>query len=154
MDNRLKDRICIITGGSSGLGRATALRYANSGARVVIADLQSTGVEADIQKQHGQDRATFVACDVTDEASIKHLVDEASSWGGRLDVIVNYAGIAMETRHQPVPRVDSFPTEDYDRTFAINARGVWLCCKYALQQMLKQEPREPNRRGDRTRGWM
>jgi NAD(P)-dependent dehydrogenase (short-subunit alcohol dehydrogenase family) len=154
MDSRLQDRITVITGGSSGLGKATAFRFADSGARIVIADLKSNGVEAEIQQKHGKDRATFITCDVTDESSIEHLIAEASAWGGRLDVMLNYAGIAMETRHSPPLRADSFPSEDFDKTYAVNTRGVFLCCKYALKQMLRQEPREPNKRGDRTRGWM
>ena len=51
-------------------------------------------------------------------------------------------------------RVHEVDSKDYDRLYAVNERGVWLCCKYALQQMLVQEPREPNARGERTRGWI
>lgn len=51
-------------------------------------------------------------------------------------------------------RAHEVSSKDYDRLYAVNERGVWLCCKYALAQMLKQEPREPNARGERTRGWV
>ena len=64
MDNRLKDRIAIITGGSSGLGAATALRFADSGARIVVADLKSAGIEKQITDKHGKDSAIFVKVDV------------------------------------------------------------------------------------------
>lgn len=87
MDSRLKGRIAVITGASSGLGKATAIRFASSGARVVCADLKSAGVEDEITKQHGKDAATFVQCDVTDEAQIENLVKDAVKWGGRLDIM-------------------------------------------------------------------
>lgn len=154
MDSRLRGRIAIITGASSGLGKATALRFAASGARIVCADLQSAGVEQDITARHGADAATFVACNVRQESEIQHLVAAAVEWGGRIDILCNYAGIAAETAHGMAARAHDLPTEDFDRTWEVNARGVWLCCKYALRQMLAQEPREPNARGERTRGWI
>ncbi|EMC99461.1 hypothetical protein BAUCODRAFT_144880 [Baudoinia panamericana UAMH 10762] len=153
-DSRLLGRIAVITGASSGLGKATAIRFANSGARIICADLKSAGVEDEISKQHGKDSATFVSCDVTDESQIEDLVKQAVKWGGRLDIICNYAGVAVETSHAMQTRCDSLPTKDFDWAMSINCRGVWLCCKYALKQMLAQEPREPNARGERTRGWI
>ncbi|KAK3713169.1 hypothetical protein LTR37_008602 [Vermiconidia calcicola] len=150
MDNRLKDRIAIITGGSSGLGRATAIRFANSGARVVVADLQSNGVEKEITEKHGEDRAMFVKCDVTKDSDIADLVQEAVKWGGRLDIMC----IAVETRQGMALRVHEVDVVDFDLLHSVNTRGVWLCCKYALKQMMEQEPREANARGERTRGWV
>lgn len=69
-------------------------------------------------------------------------------------VLNELAGIAVETGQGMNKRVHEVDTKDYDRTHAVNNRGVWLSCKYELQQMLAQEPREPNARGDRTRGWI
>lgn len=94
-----------------------------------------------------------MTCDVTKEDQIQSMIQSAVKFGDRLDAILNYAGVALETKHEGA-RTDSFPTEDFDLEMAINCRGVWLCCKYALQQMLKQEPRAPNARGDQTRGWI
>lgn len=152
-DQRLKDRIAVITGASSGLGKATAFKFAAAGARIVCADLKSVGVEDELNSKHGPNTAIFVACDVTKEDQIQNLIQEAVQFGGRLDAILNYAGIALETKYE-VCRVDTFTTEDFDLEMSINCRGVWLCCKYAIQQMLKQEPRAPNARGDKTRGWI
>lgn len=154
-DSRLRGRICIITGGSSGLGRATCLKFASSGARIIVADLKSAGVESELTSQHGKDSAIFVPCDVTNEIQIKNLIQEAVKFGGRLDVICNYAGVALEaSKYEMSVRAHEMETSDWDAEMAINARGTWLCCKYALQQMLKQEPREANARGERTRGWI
>ena len=98
MDSRLKDRVAIITGGSSGLGKATAIRFANSGAKIIVSDLKSSGVENEINDKHGKDTAIFVKCDVTQESEIENMVKEAAKWGGRVDIICNYAGIASGGR--------------------------------------------------------
>ena len=81
-----------VTGASSGLGRATAIRFANSGARIVCADLKSSGVEQEINKHHGGDQATFIKCDVTQESEIADLVKGAAEWGGRVDIMCSFAG--------------------------------------------------------------
>ncbi|KAH9837520.1 Enoyl-(Acyl carrier protein) reductase [Teratosphaeria destructans] len=154
MDPRLQDKVAIITGASSGIGRATALKFANSGARVVCADIKSAGTEAEIQEKHGESRAVFIACNVTEESQIERLVQETVQWGGRLDIMCNYAGIAAESTTIFQHRTHDLPTELLDWTWQVNVKGVWLCCKYAIKQMLAQEPRQPNARGDRTRGWI
>ena len=69
-------------------------------------------------------------------------------------VMCNNAGIATEVEKGLSLRIHETPTDNYDRTHAINQRAVWLGCKYAITQMLEQEPRAPNARGDRTRGWI
>lgn len=145
-----------MTGASSGLGRATALRFADQGAKIICADLNSVGLEEDINSKHGKSKATFIKCDVAKEDEIQHLVKEAVSFGGRLDILCNYAGVALETneKNQMSKRAHDFSTEDFDLEMAINMRGTYLCCKHALGQMLEQEPREPNARGERTRGWI
>jgi NADPH:quinone reductase-like Zn-dependent oxidoreductase len=74
-----------VTGASSGIGKATALKFANAGARIVCADLKSVGLEEEINKDHGADRAVFVTCDVTKEDQVQNLIQEAVGFGGRLD---------------------------------------------------------------------
>lgn len=145
-----------VTGASSGLGKATALRFADQGARIVCADLKSVGLEDELTSKHGKDAAIFIKCDVTKEDEIKNLIKEAVAFGGRLDILCNYAGIAIETNETNAmsKRAHELTTDDFDLEMAINLRGTYLCCKYALGQMLEQEPREPNARGERTRGWI
>ncbi|KAF2719237.1 NAD(P)-binding protein [Polychaeton citri CBS 116435] len=155
MDAQLTGRIAVITGGSPGIGKATALRFANAGARIVIADLKSSGVEDEIRGTHGEDRATFVACNVTDEAQIEDLFKQAARWGdGRVDISCHYAGVTTEVGTSFAHRTHDLPTELFDRTMLVNARGVFLCCRYAIQQMLVQDPLAPNARGECTRGWI
>lgn len=154
MDNRLQGRIAIITGASSGIGKATAIRFASAGAKVVIADVQSNGIEDEITKQHGSDSAIFLTCNVCHETEVEDLIKKTVEWAGRLDIICNYAGVATEASYDFPVRCHTMETKDFDRNMEVNVRGVWLCCKYALKQMLEQEPREPNARGDRTRGWI
>ncbi|KAK5166901.1 uncharacterized protein LTR77_007630 [Saxophila tyrrhenica] len=144
----------IITGGGSGLGKATALRFADSGARIVVGDLTSNGVEKEINDKHGSDKAIFVKCDVSKEDDIANMVRKAAEWGGRLDIICNYAGITVEIGQGMNKRVHEVDVADFDKLHNINTRGVWLCCKHALGQMMKQEPRAANARGEQTRGWI
>lgn len=151
---RLNNRIAIITGGASGIGEATVLKFADAGARVIVADIQQGTVVERIIASHGKDRALFVHCDVTQESQIQSLVQQAVDFGGRVDVLVNSAGSSFERGYNPLPRVHEMETVDFDRTWTLNARGIWVCCKYVLQQMMRQEPMEPNARGERTRGWI
>ena len=91
-DTRLKGRVAVITGGSSGLGAATAHRFAEVGARIVVADMKSSGVEEKLTEKYGKDAAIFVKVDVTKEEEIKDMVKKAAEWGGRVDIACNYAG--------------------------------------------------------------
>ena len=153
-DQRLKDRIALIVGGSSGLGAATAIKFANAGARIAIADLRSNGVEEQIKQQHGEAAATFITCDVAQESSVVKMIAEVAQWGGRLDIACNFAGIFIDHLGGGPARCHTLDAEVFDRTMTVNCRGMWLCCKYALRQMMEQEPRAANARGERTRGWI
>ncbi|KAK5735113.1 hypothetical protein LTR17_008449 [Elasticomyces elasticus] len=138
----LTGRVAIVTGASSGLGRAMALAFTQQGASVVCADRSPRPSTIDrlsthemIEQQGGH--ALYVETDVADELSVQALVAEAASQYGRLDIMVNNAGIAPEAK-TPKPVWEISPT-DFDAVNRVNVRGVFLGCKYGGAQMLKQE---------------
>jgi glucose 1-dehydrogenase len=138
---RLADRTIVVTGGSSGLGRAMALAFAEHGADVVVGDVRrdpregGAPTDAEITARGGS--ATFVEADVSRTEDIDRLVAAAVERGGRLDVIVNNAVVAG--RHSK-GLLETTP-EDWDAIMAVGLRGVFLCCRRAVEQMLGQEPR-------------
>ncbi|KAF1990469.1 putative short chain type dehydrogenase [Aulographum hederae CBS 113979] len=141
MPGRLQDKIAIVTGSTSGIGRAIALAFAKEGAKVVCSDLdegeQEGSTRASILNDGGE--AIFVKTNVTIGAEVESLVKEAVEKYGRLDIMVNNAGIAPEASKTLVPIWEA--EEDvWDATMLVNSRGVFLGCKYAAAQMIKQEP--------------
>ncbi|KAJ5326784.1 uncharacterized protein N7506_009886 [Penicillium brevicompactum] len=151
---RLHEKVAIITGASSGLGRAIALRYGLEGAKIVCADLTPTArsqeeaaiTTHDLVIQNGGD-AIFVATDVGDAVQMENLVKAAVQTYERIDILVNNAGISIEARSPAVLHLTDEAT--WDTTMRVNVKSVFLGCKYALTQMLSQEP---NSSGDR--GWI
>ncbi|CZT19099.1 related to dehydrogenases with different specificities (related to short-chain alcohol dehydrogenases) [Ramularia collo-cygni] len=158
MPGRLQDRIALITGASSGIGRATAFAYAAEGAKLVCADLnegtwretapndESNGPTHQRIKDSGGS-AIYVHCDVTDPSSVEAAVAAAVKEYGRLDVMINNAGFALEAR-APAP-VWETDIDIFKKTQSVNVNGVFYGIKYASAQMIKQDPL-PN--GDR--GWI
>jgi NAD(P)-dependent dehydrogenase (short-subunit alcohol dehydrogenase family) len=130
---RLKDKVALVTGAANGMGAATAKLFAREGAKaVVVADvLDPKGKEivTEIGKAGGQ--ATYAHLDVTSEADWKTAVDQTVAAHGKLDVLVNNAGISGSAVQ------DFFSTEAWDQLMAINARGVFLGTKYAVAAMQK-----------------
>jgi NAD(P)-dependent dehydrogenase (short-subunit alcohol dehydrogenase family) len=128
-------RVALVTGASSGIGRATARAFARDGYTTVIADLDDElgrGAAAECEREGAT--ARFIRCDVSDEGSVRNLVAEIVSSFGRLDVAFNNAGI--EGEHALT--ADS-TTSNFDRVIAVNVRGVWLCMREELRQMTKQD---------------
>lgn len=127
-------KVALVTGASSGIGRATALAFAREGAKVVVADVTVEGGEetvAQVEKAGGE--AIFVKTDVSKAVEVEALVAKTVATYGRLDCAHNNAGIAGNAK----TIVDD--TEDnWDRILAINLKGVWLCMKYEIVHMLKQ----------------
>jgi NAD(P)-dependent dehydrogenase (short-subunit alcohol dehydrogenase family) len=125
---RFGGRVAIVTGGATGIGRAIAMRLAAEGAAVTIADVKAelaAATEREIREQGGE--ATFIPCDVGNSADVRTMVANVLAAHGRLDVLVNNAGIPGTL----VP-VDQLREEDWDRLLTINLGGVFRCCKYAI----------------------
>jgi NAD(P)-dependent dehydrogenase (short-subunit alcohol dehydrogenase family) len=134
MAGQLQDKVALVTGGGRGIGRATALAMAREGARVVIANRSvAEGEETVCLITDAGGEATFVQTDVTRPAEVEAVIAHAVQRYGRLDCAFNNAG--YEGMRVPTAEV---PEEDWERTICTNLTGVWLCMKYAIQQMLKQ----------------
>lgn len=130
----LQDKVALVTGGTSGIGRATAIAYAQQQAKVVVVGRRMDEGEETIRliKQAGGE-AIFVQADVTKEADVEAMVDKAVSVFGRLDIAFNNAGTVGEN-----PSLIEQTEAEYDRTMNVNVKGVWLSMKYEIAQMLKQ----------------
>lgn len=135
MISSMKNQVALITGAASGIGRATALAFAREGARVVVSDVSSEGGLETVRLLEEQGaRAKFVFCDVSKASEVAHLVQKTVEHFGRLDYAFNNAGIEGVSNST----VDC--TEDnWNRVIDINLKGVWLCMKYEIAQMMKQE---------------
>jgi NAD(P)-dependent dehydrogenase (short-subunit alcohol dehydrogenase family) len=130
---RLDNKVAIITGAASGMGRATAIRFAGEGAAVVVADLNEEGGAATVRqcKENGG-RAIFQKADVAGEADIEALIARAVSEFGRLDITFNNAGLIGA-----VGPLEGISAESWDRTHAVLLRGVFLGIKYSIPEMRK-----------------
>jgi NAD(P)-dependent dehydrogenase (short-subunit alcohol dehydrogenase family) len=127
---RLQDRVAVITGAASGIGLATARRFAADGATVVAVDLNTDAIKA-LADELGGDAIT---CDVTDEPAVEALFESVAARHGRVDIAFNNAGISP-------PDDDSILTtgiEAWDRVQRVNLTSVYLCCKYAIPHMRRQ----------------
>jgi len=134
MTTALRGKVAIVTGGTSGIGRDTAVLFAKAGAKVVVAGRrEAEGKETiDLIRAAGGD-GLLVKTDVSRAADVRALVQKTVEKFGRLDVAFNNAGI--EGSWSPIAEQSE---EDWDSTIDINLKGVWLCLKYEIQQMLKQ----------------
>ena len=129
---RLKDKVAIITGAASGIGKATAKLFAEHGAKVVVADIDKDGGSQIVtQIQNGGNEAIFVETDVTLKVNTEKMVAQTVETYGKLDILFNNAGIAMRL---PVAEL---PEEDWHRCLDVNLTGVFLCAKAAIPAMLK-----------------
>lgn len=129
---RLADKVTIITGAGGGMGRVAARMFATEGAKVVVAEFgEEAGRETvDLVKGDGGE-ATFVRADVSKESDAKLMIDHAIATYGRVDCLYNNAGIMPEADHS----VTDTPVEVWDRVMAVNVRGVFLGCRYAIPAM-------------------
>lgn len=130
----LKDKVTIVTGAAMGMGQATAELFAKNGAKVVIADFneeEGQKVADAIQADGGE--ATFIKVDVSNEEEVKNLVEKTVEKYGRLDGAVNNAALTPDDK-----KIDEMDMDYYDRLMSVDLKGVFLCMKYELKQMVKQ----------------
>lgn len=132
--NMLEGKVTIITGASAGIGQASAFVFAGYGARLVLADINEKDGEATASRiRDGGGDAIFVATDVSRASDVEALVARTVERHGRLDCAFNNAGI-----EGLMAWTADCTEENWDRTLAVNLKGVFLCMKYEIQQMLKQ----------------
>ena len=129
----MKDRVVMITGAGSGIGRESALLFASEGAKVVVSDINMEAGEQTVElvKQAGGE-ATFIRCDVSKGPQVEALVQGTVNTYGRLDAAFNNAGIeGMQASSADMP------ANEFDKIIAVNLKGVYLCMKYQIPAMLK-----------------
>jgi NAD(P)-dependent dehydrogenase (short-subunit alcohol dehydrogenase family) len=140
MGERFSGRVALVTGGASGIGRAAALRFGLEGAKVIVStdsNLAGCGETCDLIAEAGGE-ASFVKCDVAEESDVQTLVEECIRRYGRLDFAFNNAGIGPDGRRVPVLPIADMPVDLWDRTLDINLKGVFICIKYEMRQMIRQ----------------
>jgi len=130
---KLDNKIALVTGGGSGIGRATALTFANEGARVVVNDVNVLGGNETVEliKRAGN-HAMFSKADVSKNDDIKNMMEQVLKQYGRLDILCNNAGIYWEKA------ITDMTEDDWNQMIDTNLKGVFLCSKYAIGQMLRQ----------------
>jgi NAD(P)-dependent dehydrogenase (short-subunit alcohol dehydrogenase family) len=132
--SKLANKIALITGGGGGIGRATALAFAAEGAKVIVSDIDGTAAETvagEVRASGAQ--AVALAADVASNDQVAELIAQIVARYGRLDVAFNNAAIDIE--HEPLERCSE---EMFDALMRVNVKGVWLCMKHEIQQMLQQ----------------
>lgn len=134
MDLKLKGKVALVTGGGKGMGLAAVKAFAAEGAKIVVADVDGDLAESVAKqlKAEGHE-ALSIRCDVSKEADVKAMVEETVAAFGSLDAAFNNAGV-----QSPAIETADADSEEFDRHIAINMKGVWLCMKYELIQMRKQ----------------
>ncbi len=133
MSGDCQDKVALVTGGASGIGRASALALAREGATVMVADLDHEGCETTARLIHEAGGTAAVhGVNVAEEDSVERLVRETVNTFGRLDLAFNNAGIGGA-----MGKTADYPSEDWHRVLAVNLTGVWYCMKHEIRHMLE-----------------
>lgn len=128
---RFSGKVAVITGGGAGIGKATGLRFAEEGAKVVLADVSSKTKDETLAEFAARGfEAMFLQGDISDAKSAQSIIDAAFSNFGRLDILVNCAGIVLPGT------LETTEESDFDKTMAVNVKGTFLMSKYAAEKML------------------
>jgi NAD(P)-dependent dehydrogenase (short-subunit alcohol dehydrogenase family) len=134
MAGRLENKVALVTGAGSGIGKASALAFAKEGAKVVAEDLDvEAGEETANRILEAGGAAIFIRADVSKAVEVEEMVNNTVEIYGRLDCAYNNAGVAVSPRLTP-----DTTEEDWDRVMNVNLKGVWLCMKFEIPHMLKQ----------------
>jgi 3-oxoacyl-[acyl-carrier protein] reductase len=136
---RLKDKICLITGGSAGIGKATAIKFIQEGAKVVLCDVDETAGQA-LAEELGNG-TKFYKVDVADREAVQTCVDEVIEEFGRVDVLINNAGITRDglfVKYKEGVVVSQMAEKDFDLVINVNLKGVFNCAQAVTPQMIKQ----------------
>lgn len=132
---KFENKVCIVTGAASGIGRATAIAFANEGAKLVLADIGDLiDVISEIEKIIPPSGVRGLKCNIGERADVVNLIETTVKIFGRIDFAVNCAGIAGKISKP----VHEYPEEDWLNQIQINLIGTWYCVKFQLEQMLKQ----------------
>ena len=130
----MKGKVAIVTGGASGIGWACVEAFARAGAYCVIADLDQTGGEsAEAKLKEAGSPGLFVKTSVSDPGNVRRLVEATIEKFGRLDILINNAGL------QHVASIAEFPDERWNTLVGVMLTGAFLCCKYSLPHMIRQK---------------
>ena len=136
---RLKDKVTLITGGAAGIGKATALRFAAEGAKVVICDMNEAAGNETVKALGSESR--FYKINVADRQAVQKWVDDVAAVYGRMDVLVNNAGILRDNqlvKFKEGQLVNQMPEADFDLVIGVNLKGVFNCAQAAAPYMVKQ----------------
>lgn len=128
----MKEKVAMVTGAAAGIGLACAEAFAKAGATVVLVDIKEPGEQVERLISEGY-KAVAYRCDVSDTQAVKEMVDWIVKTYGRLDAAFNNAGI--QTPQRPMAEITD---EEFDRTVAVDLKGVWNCMRYEILQMLAQ----------------
>jgi 3-oxoacyl-[acyl-carrier protein] reductase len=135
MSQVLKDKVAIITGAGRGIGKAFALRFAEEGAKIFIPDISLERAESAVNEIRSRGGAAeAILTDVSDEKSTQKMAEKVMELYGQVDILINNAAIWYGLN---ITAWDGWKSEDWDRIFSVNVKGIWLCCKAIVPHMVK-----------------